>query len=91
MKMTRTTLAALVLAASCLTAQAQPTYDRRIDEAAARIVAAKMGELRGTLRLGKGPATRVVVDALPTATIAREAIRAVSQTAKERALVRRKP
>jgi len=45
--MYRIVLAATALAALTGAALAEPKYDRRIDEAAARIVAQRIGELRG--------------------------------------------
>lgn len=45
--MYRIVLAATALAALTGAALAEPTYDRRIDEAAAQIVAKKIGDIRG--------------------------------------------
>lgn len=48
-------LALAITAGVAWAADEAPAYDRRIDEAAAAIVAARMGELRGGLGLAERP------------------------------------
>lgn len=53
--MYRIIFAGLAIAALNDAALAMPMHDRRLDEAAARIVATKMGEIRGAFDLGRRP------------------------------------
>ncbi len=89
--MTRTILAALALATLPAAVQAEPVYDRRIDQAAAAIVAAKMGNLRGGFGHDQQPKFTPAIDALPTASVARAAIRAVSPKHQDRVIILRRP
>ena len=69
--MHRILLAAAAFAALVGTASAQPTarptYDSRIDEAAARIVAEKIGDIRGGFDFDQVPAFVHAVDWHPAA------------------------
>ena len=48
-------LAALAVAMAAAPAMAEHRYDRRIEQAAVRIVAARMGGIRGSLKSDVGP------------------------------------
>lgn len=65
--MYRTLLAAAAFAALAGTSAAQPAYDSRIDEAAARIVAEKIGDLRGSFAYDEMPVFVHAVDWHPAA------------------------
>ena len=65
--MTRFALAALALATLTAAAHARPEYDRSIDQSAARIVAGKMGELRGSFGIDEKPRMTPAIDATRTA------------------------
>jgi hypothetical protein len=65
--MYRIVLAATALAAMTGAALAEPTYDRRIEEAAAQIVAAKIGDLRGGFAYDQIPDFVEAVDWHPQA------------------------
>ena len=60
---------AAMLAASCVAASGNEGYDRRIDAAAARIVAAKIGDLRGSFGADEAPVFVMLVDAGTTGSI----------------------
>jgi len=65
--MYRIVLAATALAALTGAVLAEPTYDRRIDEAAARIVAKKIGDIRGGFAYDQIPDFVEAVDWHPAA------------------------
>lgn len=65
--MYRIVLAATALAALTGAALAEPTYDRRIEAAAARIVARDIGGLRGGFAYDQVPEFVEAVDWHPTA------------------------
>ncbi len=67
--MNRIVLAALALAALSAGAEARPDYDASIDAAAARIVAGKMGELRGTIDPRAEPKPAPAVDRRTTGSV----------------------
>ena len=54
--MRTTIIATLAFAVSMTSVMAEPRYDRRLEAAAIRIVAAKMGDLRGAFGLDERPA-----------------------------------
>jgi hypothetical protein len=63
----RTPIAATLAFAAVLTpALAEQRYDRRLEVAAIRIVAAKMGALRGAFGLDERPVFVISVDATPS-------------------------
>ena len=65
--MHRIVLAVTALAALAGSARGEPTYDRRIDEAAARIVASKIGDIRGGFAYDQMPDFVEAVDWHPQA------------------------
>ncbi len=67
--MNRIMLAGLVLATLSAAAQARPEYDSSIDAAAARIVATKMGQLRGSFAFGVTPRMTAPVDRAATGSV----------------------
>jgi hypothetical protein len=70
--MIRIALAGLALATLSAAAQARPDYDSSIDAAAARIVAAKIGELRGSFDYRTPPRMTPAVDRASTGSLRRQ-------------------
>ena len=63
----KTSIAATLALATVMTpALAEQRYDRRLEAAAIRIVAAKMGDLRGAFGLDERPVFVTSVDAAPS-------------------------
>jgi hypothetical protein len=67
--MIRIAVAGLALATLSAVAQARPDHDASIDAAAAKIVAARIGELRGGFAFGAAPKMTHALDTAPTGTV----------------------
>ena len=58
----KTAVCAMAAVALAVPATAQSRYDRKLEEAAAAIIASKIGEIRGSFAFGVKPAMVVVRD-----------------------------
>lgn len=67
--MIRIAVAGLALATLSAVAEARPDHDASIDAAAAKIVAAKIGELRGGFAFGATPKMMRAVDGVATGSL----------------------
>lgn len=70
--MIRIALAGLALATLSAAAHARPDYDASIDAAAAKIVAARIGDLRGGFAFGVAPRMTHAVDHAATGSLRRD-------------------
>lgn len=67
--MIRFAVAGLALATLSAVAEARPDYDASIDAAAAKIVASKIGELRGGFAFGVAPKMTHALDIAATGSV----------------------